>query len=132
MRALALIALAACTTGTDLPPVRFANAPIITVVNDRRDVPHQPATRIYLPALYNYAGTVEKPLVRALELRRAQRAAGVNALDEVPDSTWFTNRIGVADLTADQIRSGPLTVDSPELHLPWTVKSTKAGGASIG
>jgi len=33
-----------------------------------------------------------------------ERAAlNTNALDEVPDSTWFTNRLGAGGLTAAQV-----------------------------
>src|SRR5690606_12234662 len=71
-------------------------------------------------------------VTRALEVPRPQRALGVNALDEVPDSTWFTNRIGVRELSLDELRRGPAEVGSPEPHLPWTVKSTKVGGAALG
>jgi hypothetical protein len=129
---LLLVFLVACTTSDVLPPVRFANAPAVTVVNDRRDVAAQPATRTHYPWLYNYNGAIQRRISRALEVPRPQRALGVNALDEVPDSTWFTNRIGVRDLRDDEIRNGPLSNDSPELHRPWTVKSSKVGGASLG
>ena len=50
----------------------------------------------------------------------------------MPDSTWFTNRIGVRDLSPDEIRRGPATAGSPEPHKPWTIHSTKIGGASLG
>jgi hypothetical protein len=63
---------------------------------------------------------------------RPRRALGVNALDEVPDSTWFTNRIGVRNLTLGELRRGPAVVGSPEPHKPWTIHSTKAGGKTIG
>ncbi|MBZ0233759.1 MAG: hypothetical protein K8M05_15635, partial [Deltaproteobacteria bacterium] len=61
-----------------------------------------------------------------------RRALGVNALDEVPDSTWFENRIGARDLSLDELRRGPAVVGSPEAHRPWTVRSSKVGGASAG
>ena len=128
----AALVVTACSTTATLPPVRFVNGPVVTAVNDRRDVTKQPEPREFLPSLYNYVGTIERPLARTMDLHRSQRAQGVNALDEVPDSTWFTNRIGTRDLSLDEIRSGPLTVDSPELHRPWTVRSTKGGGTSIG
>jgi hypothetical protein len=67
-----------------------------------------------------------------MELPRDERALGVNALDEVPDSTWFTNRIGVRDLTPGELRTGPNQVGSPELHRPWTVHVTKPGAAELG
>ena len=122
---LLLVLLVACTTGDVLPPVRFANVPAVVAVNDRRDVATPPATRVHYPWLYNYDGAIQRRISRALELPSPKRSLGVNALDEVPDSTWFTNRVGVRDLRDDEIRNGPLTADSPELHTPWTVKSTK-------
>ena len=64
--------------------------------------------------------------------RRPQRALGINALDDVPDSTWFTNRIGVRDLSLDELRSGPDGVGSPEDAQPVDVDSTKVGGATVG
>jgi hypothetical protein len=132
-RSLVLAACAgACSSAAPIPVARFANAPIARAVDDRLDVPKPPAKREFYPDLYNYDGAVQHRLWRALDLPRAQRALGVNALDEVPDSTWFTNRIGVRELTPDQVRRGPVTVDSPELHLPWTVHSTKTGGSTVG
>jgi hypothetical protein len=121
-----------CASRRDLPAPRFANAPAVARVDDRRDVPAKPAEREFIHALYHYDGTVQRRLTRALELPRPQRAVGVNALDEVPDSTWFTNRIGVRDLTLDELRTGPARIGSPELHKPWTVRSTKSGGTEPG
>ena len=39
--------------------------------------------------------------------RRDTPARNVNTLDEVPDSSWFTNRIGRRNLTIDEIVRGP-------------------------
>jgi hypothetical protein len=41
------------------------------------------------------------------------RALNVNTLDEVPDSSWFTNRLGRRDMTIDEIVRGPNQVDGP-------------------
>jgi hypothetical protein len=35
------------------------------------------------------------------------RAQNVNTIDEVPDSTWFTNRLGVHPTTIDDLLQGP-------------------------
>ena len=35
------------------------------------------------------------------------RAKNINTIDEVPDSSWFTNRIGSTPVTADEIRPRP-------------------------
>ena len=129
---LALALVGGCAVAPAVPPVRFANAPPVTVVDDRRDVPAKPAEREFVHNLYHYDGIVQRRVTRALELPRTQRALGVNALDEVPDSTWFTNRIGVRELTLDELRTGPVRVGSPEPHKPWTVRSTKLGGTEPG
>ena len=127
-----LLILAACSTAPRVPAVRFANTPAVDTVNDRLDVPQTPSERLFLDNLYHYDGLIQRRMTRAMELHPPTRALGVNALDEVPDSTWFTNRIGVRDLTIDEVRKGPNQVGSPDLYKPWTVKSTKIGGAEIG
>jgi hypothetical protein len=129
MKSALWLVLAGCASAQ---PVRFANAPAVTSVDDRRDVPCPPAPREFYPDLYNFDATFHRPVVHALELHRHHLARGVNALDEVPDSTWFTNRIGTRDLTADEIRRGPLRHGNPEDHKPWTITSTKVGGTSLG
>lgn len=127
---LALV-LAACASD-HTSKVRFANAPAVTVVDDRRDVAHEPEPRPFARTLYHLRGNLIRRVERGLEVPAPRRALGVNALDEVPNSTWFTNRIGVRDMTPDEIRRGPGNVGNPDLHLPWTIKSTKVGGKSIG
>ncbi len=125
------LAIAGCAAVSELPAARFANAPAVAAVDDREDVPKPPAKRLFLPFLYVVDGTVTRRLTRALELPRDRRALGVNALDEVPDSTWFTNRIGAREMTPDEVRTGPVTHD-PQRYKPWTVSSTKIGGTSPG
>lgn len=124
--------IAGCASASTLPSVRFANAPPADVVNDRGDVPRPPAVRPFLGPYYHFNGSFYRRLIRPLEVPRPERARGVNAIDEVPDSTWFTNRIGHHDLTPQQIHDGPREVGSPEPHKPWTIISTKTGGANIG
>jgi hypothetical protein len=130
-RILLLFAFTACTS-SPLPNARFANANPVSVVDDRRDVPKPPARRVYGETLYHFDGSFRQPVLRPFALPPARRAAGVNALDEVPDSTWFTNRIGVRALSADEIRTGPTTIESPEAHAPWTILTSKSEGRSLG
>src|SRR5262245_26287119 len=40
-------------------------------------------------------------------------ALNVNTLGEVPDSSWFTNRLGQHDMTIDEVLRGPNQVDGP-------------------
>lgn len=129
---VACAVLAACAKTPDFPPARYANAPVILVVNDRQDVPVAPKVRPERRLYRGYNRLFHDRVVRGLEVRRHQRALGVNSVDDVPDSTWFTNRIGIVALTPDQIRTGGLTKESPELHKPWTIESSKIGGTTLG
>ena len=47
-------------------------------------------------------------------------AVNVNTLDEVPDSSWFTNRIGAHEMSPSEILTGPNTTDGPAKGV-WTV-----------
>ena len=55
--------------------------------------------------------------------KRDVRAMNVNSLDEVPDSTWFTNRIGRREMSIAEIVRGP---DRSELDRR---SSSKAGSS---
>ncbi|MCP4547523.1 MAG: hypothetical protein GY835_13780 [bacterium] len=59
-------------------------------------------------------------------------AANVNSLDELPNSTWFTNRIGLRPLTTDEVSRGPGSGLGPERGAPWTVTSAKTQGVTPG
>ena len=65
---------------------------------------------------------------RAVE---AGRARNVNTVDEVPDSSWYTNRAGARTLTADDMFTGPDTTKGPEPGT-WTVTSSKSDGVTPG
>ena len=41
------------------------------------------------------------------------RAQNLNTIDELPDSSWFTNRIGARAVPIDEAVRGPLTGDRP-------------------
>jgi hypothetical protein len=59
------------------------------------------------------------------------RAQNVNTVDEVPDSSWFTNRIGTKPLTAaDIVRQS--TPGPPPASEQWTVIREKSSGFAPG
>ena len=41
------------------------------------------------------------------------RAQNVNTIDEVPDSAWFTNRLGTRPVTVKELLQGPDTTTGP-------------------
>jgi hypothetical protein len=61
----------------------------------------------------------------------APRAANVNTVDEVPDSSWFTNRLGHRPLTVAELVRGP-DVSSGPADGPWTVTASKSDGVTPG
>ncbi len=132
MRNLIYLATLVACSSAPIPSVRFANAPPVEVVNDRRHVEKQPKEREFVRFLYNFDGQLMRPMTRVFDLERNKRALGVNALDEVPNSTWFTNRIGVRDVSIEEIKNPPGAIGSPEDHKPWTIVSTKVGGMTLG
>ena len=58
-------------------------------------------------------------------------AGNVNTIDEVPDSNWFTNRIGTREISLEEARRGPNTIAGPASG-PWTVVAAKAAGFAPG
>ena len=65
------------------------------------------------------------------DLTKNVRAQNVNTADEVPDSSWFTNRIYSRAVTADEISRGPNTMAGPAPG-KWTVIRAKSAGVSPG
>lgn len=63
--------------------------------------------------------------------RTATRALNINTAGEVPDSSWFTNRIGTDRMTLDELVKGPDTGTGP-VDGPWTIVSAKTEGVSPG
>jgi hypothetical protein len=55
-----------------------------------------------------------------------KQSTNVNALDEVPDSSWYTNRHRVHRLSADELRQGPNT-GSPDFSTVIVTKAKTAG-----
>jgi hypothetical protein len=127
-----LVTLFACGDPPAIPRARFANQPIVWKVDDHNNTEAKPANVAPLTDLDFYRRSFQRPLIQGLEVPRPRRAEALNALDDVPDSTWFTNRIGRQTLTPEQIATGPLEHDSPEASKPWTVVSSKYGGIAPG
>lgn len=63
--------------------------------------------------------------------REAVRAKNVSTIDEVPDSSWFVNRLGQRALSVEEMRRGPDRVASISLE-GWRVSSGKSTGVQPG
>ena len=63
--------------------------------------------------------------------RREIPAVNVNTMDEVPDSSWFTNRIGRRAMAVDEIVRGPNSMDTVAVD-DWPVVRDKTSGITPG
>jgi hypothetical protein len=61
---------------------------------------------------------------------RNVRAVNVNTLDEVPDSSWFTNRIGVREMSTSELARGPNR--DVRFGTEWTITRGKNRGFHPG
>src|SRR5205814_8334803 len=66
------------------------------------------------------------PTRRSSDLANPRRAQNLNTIDEVPDSSWFTNRAGTRALTTEDIFNGPDTSAGPDR------KSTRLNSSHLG
>jgi hypothetical protein len=80
---------------------------------------------------------VFRPLADAWAFRAASEATNANSLDEVADSAWFTNRIGVRRESIEELTRG--ACDPEDLLDPdaapdgsWVVDKGKTEGSSLG
>src|SRR5215207_2858993 len=60
-----------------------------------------------------------------------KKAPNVNALDEVPDSSWYTNRHALRPMTMEQLLRGPNTGSPPDLSRA-TITRAKLEGVTPG
>ena len=59
-------------------------------------------------------------------------AENVNTLDEVPDSSWFTNRLGKRRMSIDELVRGPDSGAKPDPSQIWTIFRGKQQGITPG
>ena len=130
MRAYALmlgVALAAgslIASGHAAAPKFFADDPIA------RDPETQDASGVQpIPSSGEYDFIENSFLGAGDDTNR--RAANVNTVDEVPDSTWFTNRAGTSRWSAAEAATGPDSGTGPAPG-PWTIIAAKTEGITPG
>jgi hypothetical protein len=128
-----LASLAAIATGCGPKIRRYPLADPLWLDADRGHVPKRPSKH-YSGLLADGADQLFfRPLAKLFWFGLAKEARNVNSVDEVPNSSWFTNRIGLHPFTpADAARGackGPLLDPNKG---PWIVSSAKPDGANPG
>ena len=64
--------------------------------------------------------------------RTSVRAMNINTVDEVPDSTWFLNRIGRKEIPLPDLVRGPDTTPGPISMEGWVIFRDKGAGIQPG
>jgi len=60
------------------------------------------------------------------------RTENVNTLGEVPDSSWFTNRMSRRVMSIEELVRGPNQLDGPDRSEPWVIIDLKTEGITPG
>jgi len=98
------------------------------IQQDHDDLPIEKPATIELSSTYD---VIENSFVNKVE-GPIPRAVNVNTLGEVPDSSWFTNRIGIRPMSIEELVRGPNRAGGPDLSEPVTIISGKVGGITPG
>ncbi|MEL6338387.1 MAG: hypothetical protein AAFZ38_01125 [Myxococcota bacterium] len=133
LAAFLLLGAIGCGHSSKVSPVRFALAEPVWAVDDQRDVAEKPSDNVFAQKLYFTDQLLYGRVDDSMRLLKDRRAMNVNSRGGVPDSSWWTNRIGLRELSAEDIKRGPNQYpDGPSTQEPWTVTGGKVGGRAPG
>lgn len=131
VRLLALaLGLSACAG-----PSRFPLRDPMLRDDDERPIARAPE-EYYSPFAWDGANNmVFRPIARFFAVAPAGAAANVNAFDEVPDSSWFQNRLGTRTMSAAEVERGSCDDKVLDPDMPdgsWIIDKGKTNGANPG
>ena len=92
---------------------------------DRLSIP-QPTERPLSKTIDLFQKTFRKPK------RGERQAQNINSLGEVPNSSWFTNRMSRRTMTVEELVRGPDQGDVPDMSKPWKIIGAKTEGITPG
>lgn len=139
MRPLALVVLVVSLSGCAGGLRRFPLRSPVWV--DRDDRAFAPAPESwYSPFFWDGVDNSSfRPLSDALAVELDREAVNVNALDEVPASSWYENRLARNALTPEAVAAGACGDEDPEtpgidddVHPPFTITRGKPDGSTPG
>ncbi len=129
--ALGLVLVISAGCGPDVR--RFPLQPPLWEDPDRNHVPKRPPEFFSGQLADAIDQTGFRPLSRLFWFPLSSEARNVNAVDEVPNSSWFTNRIGLFPMTPAQVALGACKgVRLDPTKGPWVITGAKPDGANPG
>ncbi len=132
-RYLSVLLIAALLTACGSTVRQFPMADPMTEDPDSKPYGPPPADYFSGFAWDGLDQTLFRPLSDLLYVRVAEDAVNVNAMEEVPDSSWFTNRLGKRVVDPKELLTGDCKGEPPiNPEGPWTVIGAKPNGANPG
>jgi len=138
LSARACLALALLVLGCGSPTARFPLKEPLWRDPDRHSF-KTPPEEYFSPFAWDGADQlVFRPISRFFAVDPLGEASNVNSFDEVPDSSWFTNRIGLPLArgkpapTLQAFARGPCVTQPLDTNGPWTVTGAKPNGFNPG
>jgi len=123
---LLLIAIAAAGAAVSTAGPKFYDDDPIAKVPESRTAAEAKPLDVNLFFEYSY-----NLFVNASRKPSNTRAGDLNTIDEVPDSSWFTNRIGKTDIAAEAMARGINSENRPAPE-KWVLLREKSAGTNPG
>ncbi|MEM6367041.1 MAG: hypothetical protein AAF851_01955 [Myxococcota bacterium] len=126
---LLCLCLLACASSA---PFRFSDRGPVWRIDDRRPYA-KPPKPFYSPYVWdgaNYA--FFRKLAYPLSFPAEGESEDVNAVDEVPNSSWFTNRLSIREMSPEEVKLGACADLDDDAKVPWMVVGGKPDGANPG
>ncbi|MGB5809707.1 MAG: hypothetical protein WBG86_04200 [Polyangiales bacterium] len=87
----------------------------------------------YSPSKWDAADNmVFRPAARMFSFDPGGEAINVNSMDEVPDSSWYQNRLSTQRLSAERVARAACDESPLDVAGPWTITNAKPDGAKPG
>lgn len=135
---LAVVGLMAAAVTLAAEHVSYRVRPVITVDRDDKDIPEP--QKYSEPVMWEFFdASIIQTVKYAIDVpRKVKRRLGdypaitVNVMDDVPDSSWYTNRVIGGRLTPAEVNRGPALHDPPAFDGEIILTHAKEGGISPG
>jgi hypothetical protein len=125
---LGLAVLAGCAS----EPRRFALADPMWLDSDTNHVPNKPDSFVSGLIADGADQLFFRPVAQTFAFYDPDEATNLNSMDEVPNSAWFTNRIGFYPMTPEEAARGSCVDEIDPTVGPWVVVEAKPNGANPG
>lgn len=131
--ALGLGLAALLGSGCGGTPRRFDTTPVVWVDEDDRRPFQPPPEETFAPPMWAAMDAlIFRPASELFTFEPARAAVDVNALDEVPDSSWYVNRISRRPMDPLEVARGACDGLGLQAPGPWRVVAGKLEGATPG